>query len=194
MSYQDYFPLPGSQATVLLTSRNPEACGKYNTIGFRKLKELCAEDGAELLLRSANFPEDTWSSRRADARRIVKLLQSHTLALIHAGAYISETCCQLAVYLAEYRTQRREVLGFRSKRFGRDYGHVYATFNTSAHRLESTRGQDPKADDALYLLEILPMLHYTSFPAEIFKEAWQGYHNLGIELCDRVVYVGLQYI
>lgn len=86
------------------------------------------------------------------------------------------------------------MLGFRSKRFGRDYGHVYATFNTSAHRLESTRGQDPKADDALYLLEILPMLHYTGFPAEIFKEAWQGYHNLGTELCDKAAHAGLQYI
>ncbi|KAF9636667.1 hypothetical protein BFW01_g7563 [Lasiodiplodia theobromae] len=67
---------------------------------------------------------------------------------------------------------------FTPKRAEPDYRHVYATFDTSVHNFKSTENQSSTAADALSLLEVLSMFHFTGLPMDIFREAWEGSRNV----------------
>ncbi|KAL9617923.1 MAG: hypothetical protein Q9160_007289 [Pyrenula sp. 1 TL-2023] len=168
--YQYFFP-PGNHGAIIMTSRNPE-CAKYNTVGSERSDQLEAKHSTELLLKAADIPEDEWLARDEQAKAVLDLLQSHTLALIQAGAYIARGHCTLDQYVSVYRMQRSRLLKYRPKQMQSRYGDVYATFEASAEALERLNTQ--AAMDALDLLNILSMLHYSSIPFQLFEEAWKG--------------------
>jgi hypothetical protein len=96
VDYQDYFP-DGTLGVVILTSRNHE-CQQYATVKSVALEGLSSEEAQELLLKAARVPQGQYSVYGGDANVVVSLLQSHPLALIQAGAYISRGHCTLAEY------------------------------------------------------------------------------------------------
>ena len=106
--YTAYFP-SGNRGAVLMTSRIPE-CRKYSTAKSEALEGLDLVHSTQLLLKAAQVPEESWASCTAQAQDIVRLLGSHTLALIQAGAYIAEGYCRLGQYPKRYLQQRRQLL------------------------------------------------------------------------------------
>jgi tetratricopeptide (TPR) repeat protein len=168
--YQIYFP-PSNHGAVLMTSRVTE-CKQYSTDAFEALGGLQEEDSKELLLKAAEIAPGSWLAYDNQAREVARLLGLHTLALIQAGAYISQGHCQLYQYPEVYQQQRQRLLKYRPKQAQSRYRDVYATFEASADVLEQS--QTESAHDALRLLEILSMLDSSILPFQIFEEAWKG--------------------
>ncbi|TVY51960.1 hypothetical protein LSUE1_G010381, partial [Lachnellula suecica] len=102
----------------------------------------------------------------------VRLLGSHTLALIQAGAYIARGHCHLHEYPEVYQQQRKRLLKFQPRQAKSRYCDVYATFEASAEVLQQSGSEATK--DALYLLTILSMLDSAVLPLQIFPGAWKG--------------------
>ncbi|KAL5316656.1 hypothetical protein ACEPPN_015705 [Leptodophora sp. 'Broadleaf-Isolate-01'] len=168
--YQIYLS-SGNHGAVLMTSRVAE-CKRYSPDAFEALGGLEEQDSKNLLLKAAEVSPELWSSYDNQAREIVRLLGSHTFALIQAGAYISQGHCQLQQYPEVYQRQRQRLLKYRPKQAQSRYGDVYATFEASADVLEQSRNESAK--DALHLLEILSMLNSSVLPLQMFEEAWEG--------------------
>jgi tetratricopeptide (TPR) repeat protein len=168
--YQIYFP-PGNHGAVLMTSRVTE-CKQYSADAFEALGGLEEEDSKELLLKAAALAAGSWLAYDNQAREVARLLGLHTLALIQAGAYISQGHCQLYQYPEVYQRQRQRLLKYRPKQAQSRYRDVYATFEASADVLEQS--QTESARDALSLLQILSMFDSSVLPFQIFEEAWKG--------------------
>jgi tetratricopeptide (TPR) repeat protein len=170
--YKRYIP-SGVQGAIIMTSRNPE-CTRYGIVAAEKLEGLDPEHSAQLLLKAALVPEEAWQSceTQAQAHDIVRLLWSHTLALIQAGAYIAEGFCQLAEYPEKYQQHRERLLKHHLEQEQSRYQDVFATFEASADALKCSGRQDGR--DALDLLAVLCMLHSGVFPLGVLKDAWQG--------------------
>jgi tetratricopeptide (TPR) repeat protein len=170
--YKRYIP-SGVQGAIIMTSRNPE-CSRYGIVAAEKLEGLDPEHSAQLLLKAARVPEEVWQSceTQAQAHDIVKLLWSHTLALIQAGAYVAEGFCQLAEYPKKYQQHHERLLKHHPEQEQSRYRDVFATFEASADALKCSGRQDGR--DALDLLAVLCMLHSGVFPLGVLKNAWLG--------------------
>jgi hypothetical protein len=168
--YQAYIP-SGTHGAVLMTSRISE-CKRYSLDANEALEGLEEEDSKELLLKAADIPKESWPSYNDQAKKVVQLLGSHTLALIQAGAYIAKGHCQLQQYPMVYQRQRERLLRYRPEQARSRYHDVYATFEASAEMLEQSKSEVAK--DALYLLAILSMLDSAVLPLQIFQSAWDG--------------------
>jgi tetratricopeptide (TPR) repeat protein len=182
VDYQIYFP-SGTRGSIILTSRIPE-CSQYNTVGSKALTGLSDQDSIELLLKATQIHPPSWPTHEPAAKQVIEILGSHTLALIQAGAYVAMGYCQLEQYPGEYDRRRARLLKFAPKQAQSRYGDVYATFEVSAHILESSKGT--VASDALDLLGILSMLHHRDVPVQLFEDAWErsqhisDYENEGL--------------
>jgi hypothetical protein len=161
--YNTYFPSSMS-GVVLMTSRCTE-CRVFSTIPWEALPDLSLADCTELLLRTANIPQDQWETQAESAEIVVGLLQSHTLALIQAGTYVAKKHCTLEDYPEEFEQQRKTLLEFSPRQAKSRYDHVYATFEASVSVLPM---------HALDMLQVLSMLSYTFLPEVIFEKAWRG--------------------
>ncbi|KAG4431351.1 hypothetical protein IFR05_013165 [Cadophora sp. M221] len=154
-----------------MTSRVAE-CRRYSQDAFEALKGLEEQDSKELLLKAAEIAPKSWPAYDDQVKEVVNHLGSHTLALIQAGAYVSQGHCQLYQYPKVSQRQRQRLLKYRPKQAYSRYRDVYATFEASADVLEQS--QSKSASDALRLLEILSMLGFNVLPLQIFEEAWKG--------------------
>jgi len=168
--YARYFP-SGTRGVVLITSRNPDCC-RYGTVGTEELGALDDNDPLNLLFDAANVPRDLRPRWTPAAKRVTIALQSHTLALLQAGAYVSQGHCSLEEYPDLYQRQCARLLQFSPKQADSRYSTVYATFEASAQALESNPLDE--SQDALILLGVLSTLHYENVPLDLFKDAWNG--------------------
>ncbi|EGE09000.1 TPR repeat protein [Trichophyton equinum CBS 127.97] len=166
--YSDYFP-PGTRGAILLISRNDE-CDQLNTVGAKSLGNLGPADCLSLFYRVAKLKPSV--EHEQVIQRIITMLDSHTLALVQAGAYIAQGFCSIKTYPAEYERQSKRLLSFGSKQLRPRYRHVYATFEVSAQFLELSNEED--SEDALSLLQFLAILHYHNVPLKLFEDAWSG--------------------
>ena len=164
--YQAYFP-SGAQGAVLMTSRVHE-CKRYSPDATKALEGLEDEDSKQLLLKSAEISETLWQSYASQAEEVVRLLGSHTLALLQAGAYIAQGHCHLQQYSEVYQQQRQRLLRYKPKQAQSRYSTVYATFEAYAFMLEQSASE--AAQDTLCLLAILSMLSPAVLPLQIFEE------------------------
>ncbi|KFZ01814.1 hypothetical protein V500_00606 [Pseudogymnoascus sp. VKM F-4518 (FW-2643)] len=169
-NYQVYLP-SGTYGTIIITSRVYE-CRNYHTIGAEAIEGLEDQDSQELLFKAAELPQESWSSHTSEAGKVLRMLGSHTLALIQAGAYIARGHCKLDEYPKVYQKHRIRLLKSRPKQAQSRYGDVYATFEASADVLKQSKSE--AANDALQLLEILSMLNSSVLPLQIFQNTWQG--------------------
>jgi len=161
--YNVYLP-SGMQGSVIITSRVAD-CKQYSTVLSEALASLDPEDSQALLLKAAHIPEEHWAANVEAAGSIVRLLGSHTLAIIQAGAYVARRHGNLQDYPKTFQQQRRRLLEFRPLQAKSRYSDVYATFEASTEVL---------SDDALQLLSIVSMLHDSFLPMSIFEKAWVG--------------------
>jgi tetratricopeptide (TPR) repeat protein len=168
--YSAYLP-SGNRGAVIMTSRVP-SCRKYSTLEPEALEGLELAHSTQLLLKAARLPAASWPSHTAQAQEIVRLLGSHTLALIQAGAYIAEGYCRLGQYAEKFRRQRRQLLEHHPDQENSRYQNVYATFEASLEGLKYSG--DEAGQDALDLLAVLSMLHSSPLPLMVFRDAWAG--------------------
>src|SRR5258708_18649207 len=131
--------LPRGQGSVLLTMR-AQASGTVAE-GI-ELEAMAVEDAVLLLLRRAKVVppdgriEEAPAIERDAAEQIVGAFDGLSLALDQAGAYVEETDCGLAGYLARYRTQRAELLSRRGAQSLDHPSPVAATFALTLERGE----------------------------------------------------------
>ena len=167
IDYAAFFP-SGNEGNIILTTRN-EQCRFHQTVGFEDLNHLNLQDVTSLLFKAAGIADSSREDDQNAAGKIVQTLGSHTLAVIQAGAYIKQERCSLEDYPAHFRQQEERLLKYHPRQAKSTYGTVFATFETSATRLESS--QDPSATDALSLLQILGFIHYEEIPGLMFSRA-----------------------
>ncbi len=135
---RDFLPAE-SPGHVLLTTREQAAGSLAQPISVERMDQL---EGTLLLLRRARVLapgavlEQAPAAERVSAAAIVAELDGLPLAIDQAGAYIEETGCALADYLALYRTRRKDLLGRRGRLVTDHPGSVAATFSLSFQRVE----------------------------------------------------------
>ncbi|MBV9689657.1 MAG: DUF2225 domain-containing protein [Ktedonobacteraceae bacterium] len=162
-----------SKGHVLLTSRT-QIGGSIADIII--VEEMDQQEGTLLLLRRARVisrdgrREQATPQQQSEAQAIVNELGGLPLAIDQAGAYIEETKCSLADYLALYRTRRRELLQRRSRLRSDHPEPVTTTWSLSFQRVEQA---NPAAAD---LLRLCAFLAPDAIPEEIFTE---GASHLG---------------
>jgi tetratricopeptide (TPR) repeat protein len=161
--YQIYIP-SGTQGNIIVTSRFA-GCKHFSTVGWETLTNLEREECQELLLKAAHIPKEHWKAHTDAAESVVCLLESHTLALIQAGAYVAKGHCKLSDYPKIFHRQRRRLLEFRPTQARSRYCDIYTTFEASAEVL---------SDDALQLLGTISVLHFSFLPVSVFESAWVG--------------------
>ncbi|KAI6619942.1 hypothetical protein MCOR14_010313 [Pyricularia oryzae] len=171
MNYHRYIP-SGSHGTIILTSRLRE-CQALSTVGYHELQDLDEANCVKLLLNAAGATSITSSRSDEDiqaAKVVIQLLGSHTLALVHAGAYIRKGLCTLSGYPAVYQAQRQRILSFSPSQLRSRYRSVHATFEASVQTLEQSGEAEAKV--ALELLAVLSTLHFRDVPLDVFQDAW----------------------
>ncbi len=168
--YQLYFP-SGDWGTIIITSRVSD-CSQYQTVGSETLAGLNKKECVELLLKVADTPLASWPAHERAAEIVINDLSSHTLAVIQAGAYIARGHCSMEEYPGKFRQQHAKLLEFRPKQAKSRYSDVLTTFEASASVLEDSESLEAK--DALCLLEVLAMLHFSELPLQTFETAWKG--------------------
>lgn len=174
--YQCYFPA-GLLGVVIMTSRNRE-CRRYASTPAVELEGLPGSDARELLLHATNIPREQWHTFQDDAQEVASLLQSHPLALIQAGAYISSAHCTIAEYPQVFHLQRKRLLEFRPKQAQSRYGDVYATFEASVGFLEASQAEQAP-QDAVDLFYVLSICAANPLPVgRLFEEGWKGAQSI----------------
>ena len=171
-----FLPAEGN-GSILITTRLIE-CAKHQTAGKDRYEKLNQETAINLLLKACDIELSLRSDYEDDARAVAELLGCHALAVIQAGAAISQNLCSLAEYKIIFRDQRQGLLECFPEQAKSEYGGVYATFEVSATYLKARN--DQKAKDALQLLNFYAFMHFSEFPEIAFEEAWKNSRNEAI--------------
>lgn len=174
VDYQRYFP-SGPQGVILLTSRNEE-CQQFAKAKWINLKGLSDAEARVLLIKAARIHQYRYETLEDDAQAVARLLQSHPLAIIQAGTYVSRGHCTLKEYPQVYQHHRKRLLTFRPSQARSRYGDIYAAFEASAEILHLSDSQS--ASDSLQLLSILASLGSLPLPILVFETAWNEAQNV----------------
>ncbi|TVY88425.1 Protein SERAC1, partial [Lachnellula willkommii] len=137
--YQVYLP-SSIHGALLMTSRVAE-CSQYSPDAFEALMGLGDQDCKDLLLKASKLPPDSWLSYESQAKEVIQLLGSHTLALIQAGAYVARGHCHLHEYSEVFKRQRKRLLEYRPKQAQSRYRDIYTTFEASADVLKQSQSE-----------------------------------------------------
>ena len=167
IDYSQHLP-HGNNGHILLTSRNPE-CLVYGTVGSETLEDLEPDLARDLLLLASGIDQSQSEQKNNASSAIVKILGSHTLAIIQAGAFIRQKLCNLEQYPAIFQQEKGELLRFHSKQNVSIYQNVYATFEVSAKYL--ARSDLPEVVDALDLLHTIAFMDNSGILEVIFQRA-----------------------
>ena len=167
INYSEYMP-SSKRGDIILTTRNPE-CVAYETAGNEPLDGLEPKLAQELLLRATFTPESRWKEKEEAAIAVIRILGSHTLAIVQAGAFVRKKLCSLEEYPIFFQQQKAQLLKFHSEANTSTYGNVYATFEVSAEYLQ--KSALPEYLDALELLHILAFLHSDGILETLFQRA-----------------------
>ena len=169
IDYAEVLPT-GIKGNILFTTRNPQCIDQYATVGSESLDYLGIEDAEQLLFKTTGIAATLWEDRDEAAKRIIRTLGSHTLAIIQAGAYIKQRFCSLEDYPTRFKQQQDQLLKFHPQQAQSAYKSVYATFEVSVTSMESSGIQ--AATNALQLLGILAFFHFEEISESIFRRAW----------------------
>ncbi|KAJ6506450.1 P-loop containing nucleoside triphosphate hydrolase protein [Mycena vulgaris] len=150
---------PGCKhGNILITSRNPSL--RVYAGGHSLVSDMEEPDAVDLLLTSA--AQAITPGNKEIAAEIVKTLYHLPLAIIQAGAFISESGA-LDGYLALYAENRDQLLSEKPAQSHDDYAWtVYTTWNISFQKLSKI---------AATILQLCSFLHHKGIFEEIFSRA-----------------------
>src|SRR5215471_11703816 len=158
--------LPSGDGSVVLTTQAQASGTVADSI---ELEAMPVEDAALFLLRRAKVltpgecADEAPPAERDAAAEIVGAFGGLSLALDQAGAYVEETDCGLAGYLARYRMQQKELL---SRRGVQSLDHRSSVASTFALTLGQVEEADAAAAD---VLRLSAFLHPDGIPEELFE-------------------------
>lgn len=171
----DQFLPAGRKGSILITTRLAE-CAKYHTAGHPDCYERLSQETAyTLLLKACEIDLRSRSDHeeiQENAHAVVDLLGCHALAIIQAGAAVSQGLCDLQEFKKTFEGRQGWLFESFPTQARSEYGGVYATFEVSATYMEH-RG-DQVAKDALELLTFYAFMHYTDFPEAAFQGVWDN--------------------
>ncbi len=153
---------------VLMTTRESATGGLAQGI---EVREMDREEGTLMLLRRAKLigPETALDAANSQvqegARAIVVEMGGLPLALDQAGAYIEESKCTLADYLAAYRRRQADLLQQRGRHSSDHANPVAATWSLNFEEVE--RNQPMAAD----LLRCCAFLSPDDIPEELLIQS-----------------------
>ncbi|KAJ6517581.1 hypothetical protein DFH09DRAFT_1287762 [Mycena vulgaris] len=157
INLNDYFP-QCTHGNILITSRNPGLC--IYAASHYHVSDMEETDAMDLLLRSAAL--DITDHNKLTATRIVKVLCYLPLAIIQAGAFISQSG-NLDSYLDLYEQNQTRLLSQKPTQAHDNYAWtVYTTWQISFDQL---------SQNAQTFLQLCSFLHYQGISEEIFKNA-----------------------
>ncbi|KAJ6547917.1 hypothetical protein DFH09DRAFT_926726, partial [Mycena vulgaris] len=143
---------------ILITSRNPSL--RVHAGGHSLVSDMEEPDAVDLLLTSA--AQAITPGNKEIATEIVKALYHLPLAIIQAGAFISESGA-LDGYLALYVENRDQLLSEKPAQSHDAYAWtVYRTWNISFQKLSKP---------AATILQLCSFLHHNGISEEIFSRA-----------------------
>jgi tetratricopeptide (TPR) repeat protein len=157
--------LPPSGGSVLLTM---QSLASGTVAESNELEAMPVDDAVLFLLRRAKAIspdgsiDDAPATEREAAAAIVDAFAGLPLALDQAGAYVEETDCGLAGYVARYHTQQGELLSRRGVQALDHPSSLAATFALTLRQVEKA---DPTAAD---VLRLSAFLHPDGIPEELF--------------------------
>jgi tetratricopeptide (TPR) repeat protein/transcriptional regulator with XRE-family HTH domain len=157
--------LPPAHGSVVLTMQAQASGTVAESI---ELEAMPAEDAVLFLLRRAKLvpphggADEAHATERDAASEIASTFGGLSLALDQAGAYVEETDCGLAGYLARYRTQQGELLSRRGVQSLDHPSSVAATFALTLRQVEETNAT------AADVLRLSAFLHADGIPEELF--------------------------
>ena len=157
---RDYLPQCGN-GSILLTTR-AHAVGSLAT--SLEVETMGTIEGTHLLLSRAQRLEQAPDEEINQAGNIVVALDHFPLALDQAGAYIEETQCSLADYLAIYQNHRQKLLARRGEQTT-NYPHPVAT--TWLLSFQKIQQANPAAAE---LLQLCAFLAPDRIPEELLTE------------------------
>ncbi|KAJ6471667.1 hypothetical protein DFH09DRAFT_1220144, partial [Mycena vulgaris] len=149
INLNDYFP-QCTHGNILITSRNPGL--RVYAASHYHVSDMEETDAMDLLLRSAAL--DITDHNKFTATQVVKVLCYLPLAIIQAGAFISQSG-NLESYLDLYEQNRTRLLSQKPTQ-------VYTTWQISFDQL---------SQKAQKFLQLCSFLHYQGISEEIFKNA-----------------------
>ncbi|KAJ6457295.1 P-loop containing nucleoside triphosphate hydrolase protein [Mycena sanguinolenta] len=159
-----------SHGNIIITSRNP---GLQVYGAKAQVSDMEEPDAVALLLKSA--VQEPSPANKLHAARIVKELAYLPLAIVQAGAFISESGT-LDTYLSLYLQHRTELLNTAPAQSHDDYAWtVYTTWQISFNRL---------SQPAAMLLQLCSFIHRDNISEEIFSRAG----NYAMKLPDQPQY------
>ncbi|KAJ7697165.1 hypothetical protein B0H17DRAFT_891039, partial [Mycena rosella] len=157
MDLNNYFP-QCTHGNILITSRNPGLCVYADS--HSAISDMEEPDAVNLLLRSA--AQDTTDHNKAIAADIVKVLCYLPLAIIQAGAFISQSG-RLNGYLALYAKNKTLLLSQKPTQSHDNYAWtVYTTWQISFNQLSQR---------AKTFLQLCSFLHYHGISEDMFRNA-----------------------
>ncbi|KAJ6547981.1 hypothetical protein DFH09DRAFT_1281715 [Mycena vulgaris] len=143
---------------ILITSRNPSL--RVHAGGYSLVSDMEEPDAVDLLLTSA--AQAITPGNKEIAAEIVKALYHLPLAIIQAGAFISESGA-LDGYLALYVENQDQLLSEKPAQSHDAYAWtVYTTWNLSFQKLSKP---------ATTILQLCSFLHHNGISEEIFSRA-----------------------
>ena len=168
IDYKTYIP-PGSSGAIVITSRMRD-CALYSTVGSIYLDCLTRAELIELFLKSSRTPKILSSSLSKRIEDVIDAVESHTLAVIQAGAFIAAGGCKLDQYSHLFQKQRRKIFQYTQQQAKPRWGSIASTFEAGIAGLEKRKN----GADALSMLNVLSMLHFSPVPIQIFEDAYRG--------------------
>lgn len=167
INYADFMP-PSRKGDILLTTRNPEGAA-YGTVGVETLGGLEPEFARKLLIKASFTPESRWKEKEKAAMTVIQTLDSHTLAMIQAGALVRSNLCSFEEYPTIFQQQKEQLLKFHSNANVSTYGNVYTTFEVSVEYLR--KSDLLEGLDALAFFHTLAFMHNSGISEALFQRA-----------------------
>lgn len=173
--YHRFFP-SGNRGAILMTSRTHEHALLAKADCQAVLGSLKRPECIQLLQRSARLSEVTCDTEEyANCVKLVDHLESHTLAMVQAAAYILKRRLTITQYLEYIQGNGRQLLDIHHSEHS-PYGTAYTTFRATIDFLEQPDGEefDETSKDSLQLLNILATFPRLRIPLDILLDAWEG--------------------
>ncbi|KAF5378210.1 hypothetical protein D9757_009174 [Collybiopsis confluens] len=152
-----------NHGNIIITTRNSHL--QQLALQSCELRDMAEDDGIRLLLKHAIKGRELTAEQKLEAASIAQKLQYFALALVHAGAYISQLNC-LDSYLNIYEKHHSKLMSENLLQSSDNYSiAVYATWDLSWSQLN---------EECRALLGICSCLHYERIPREIFQRAMEA--------------------
>ena len=176
----------GERGYILVTTRNPHL-KTQGTVGSKYFKGLEEKEAIQLFLRTADCPKPWDPTVQNLGRQIADALGYLALALVQAGALISQKVCDMREYLGFFQGYRKKI-GGRRPSLGATSEDQFAVYATWDHSLDTLQERKLEAGrDAIELLSIVAFYHFEGIRTDIFIRALENRRKASESGIDRSI-------